>query len=114
MWTVSSTSSLRRARDSVFLRTGELSASIGRERERVAAKAREFGTLLAARRASKTDILGPAECPLSLIAGNYREQLILRTGDFSSCHLAVEQVYRSFDKGRNVYIEIDVDPVSIL
>lgn len=86
----------------------------GRERERVTAKAHEFGRLLAAQRASKTDILGPAECPLSLIAGNYREQLILRTGDFSSCHLAVERVYRSFDKGRNIYIEIDVDPVSIL
>ena len=33
-------------------------------------------------------ILGPAECPLALIAGNYRMQLLLRGGGMAKLHAA--------------------------
>ncbi|HOV64462.1 MAG TPA: primosomal protein N', partial [Spirochaetia bacterium] len=86
----------------------------GRDFDRVVQKAHQFARLLSGQNTAQTEILGPAECPISLIAGNYRQQLILRTTDFASCHRLVGRVLRSFDKGKNVFMEIDVDPVSIL
>ncbi|MDR2343618.1 MAG: primosomal protein N' [Spirochaetaceae bacterium] len=61
-------------------------------------------------------ILGPAECPIALIAGNYRVQLMLRGGAMSGLHAAAGQAIAAYERGRDasVYLEIDVDPVSML
>jgi primosomal protein N' (replication factor Y) (superfamily II helicase) len=59
-------------------------------------------------------MLGPAECPLSVIAGNHRYQLLIRTTEFSAAHSAVSTFRRSYKTPSGVYIEIDVDPVSLL
>ncbi|MDR1419563.1 MAG: primosomal protein N' [Treponema sp.] len=62
------------------------------------------------------DMLGPAECPIGLIAGNYRRQLILRGPSMGALHGAAGTILTRYDKGRDsrVYLEVDVDPVSLL
>jgi primosomal protein N' (replication factor Y) len=61
-----------------------------------------------------TDLLGPSECPLSVIAGNHRYQLLVRTTAFGKVHSLLEQVLRGLKIPRGLYLEIDVDPVSLL
>ena len=61
-------------------------------------------------------ILGPAECPLALIAGNYRMQLLLRGGGMAKLHAAAGRALAAYEQGRDgsVYVEVDVDPVSMM
>jgi primosomal protein N' (replication factor Y) len=62
------------------------------------------------------DILGPAECPLSVIGGNHRRQLILRGRTMGNLHGAAGAVIRAYEKGKDgrTFLEVDVDPVSLL
>ncbi|MDR1105796.1 MAG: primosomal protein N' [Treponema sp.] len=62
------------------------------------------------------DMLGPAECPIGLIAGNYRRQLILRGPSMGALHSAAGTILAGYEKGRDsrVYLEVDVDPVGLL
>lgn len=59
-------------------------------------------------------ILGPAECPISIINGNYRMQMILRGKKFNRLHHSISLLLQAFSQNRSVYIEIDMDPVSLL
>jgi primosomal protein N' (replication factor Y) len=61
-------------------------------------------------------ILGPAECPVALIAGNYRMQLLLRGANMASLHAAAGRTLTAYEQGKDsaVYVEVDVDPVSML
>jgi primosomal protein N' (replication factor Y) len=62
------------------------------------------------------DTLGPAECPIGVIAGNYRRQLLLRGPAMGPLHGAARTVLSRYEKGKDsrVYLEVDVDPVSLL
>jgi primosomal protein N' (replication factor Y) len=62
------------------------------------------------------DILGPAECPLSIIAGNHRRQLTLRGSSMGALHAVARTILLRYEKGKDpgVYLEVDVDPVSLL
>ncbi len=60
-----------------------------------------------------TELLGPSECPIAKIAGNFRFQIIIRTGSFSSVHSEIKKLLSVIPKS-SVYTEIDVDPVSLL
>jgi primosomal protein N' (replication factor Y) len=62
------------------------------------------------------DTLGPAECPIGVIAGNFRRQLILRGASMGPLHGAARTILDRYEKGKNsrVYLEVDVDPVSLL
>ena len=60
------------------------------------------------------EFLGPAECPLAVIAGNSRTQVLLRSAEFSRVHAAAHRALRSFTPPAGVYLEVDVDPVSLL
>lgn len=60
------------------------------------------------------EVLGPSECPLSIIAGNFRYQILIRTNSFSLVHGTVYSLYINWKVQRGVYIEIDVDPVTLL
>jgi primosomal protein N' (replication factor Y) len=62
------------------------------------------------------DILGPAECPIGIIAGNHRRHLILRGPGMGSIHGAARTALLRYNKGRDsrVYVEVDIDPVSLL
>ncbi|MBN2401534.1 MAG: primosomal protein N' [Spirochaetes bacterium] len=58
-------------------------------------------------------ILGPAAAPLSRISNNYRYHIILKSKDIESIRQTVKSVKNSVT-GRDVYLEIDIDPYDIL
>ena len=64
--------------------------------------------------AMQSEILGPAECPLSKIAANYRQQIILRGPSVSLLQYMAQTFRDNFKSPGEVYIEYDVDPVSLL
>lgn len=62
----------------------------------------------------ETEILGPAECPLSKIALNWRFQIILRGKSIKVLQTACATFLYNYSRPADVYIETDVDPVSML
>lgn len=60
------------------------------------------------------EILGPAECPLSMIAANYRQQLLLRCSQISPMQQLVSRFVNEYKSPSGIYMEIDVDPISLL
>lgn len=62
----------------------------------------------------RISLLGPAECPLGMISGSYRYHLIFRSQDLSLLHNIVQSSITAYKAPAGVYIEIDVDPVSLL
>ncbi len=75
-----------------------------------------FAHVLSDHGKARTDveILGPAECPLSVIAGNHRNHLIFRSRNFKHVHTLVRQSLQRFKIPSGVYVEVDVDPFSLL
>lgn len=60
------------------------------------------------------EILGPAECPIVKIAANWRYQLILRGKNAGPLQKAASIFLNFYKAPSDVYIESDVDPVTIL
>lgn len=62
------------------------------------------------------EILGPAECPIGIIAGNHRRHLILRGKTMGSLHAAARAAVARYEgvKEPGAYLEVDVDPVNLL
>ncbi|MDR0376669.1 MAG: primosomal protein N' [Spirochaetaceae bacterium] len=62
------------------------------------------------------DMLGPSECPIGVIAENYRRQILLRGPDMGPLHGAARTILTRYEKGKDsrVYLEVDVDPVNLL
>lgn len=62
------------------------------------------------------ELLGPAECPIGIIAGNHRRQLIVRGQNMNTLHALVSRALKEYHKSKDamVYLEVDVDPVSLL
>jgi primosomal protein N' (replication factor Y) len=58
-------------------------------------------------------ILGPAAAPLSRISNNFRHHIILKSKDVESIRQAVRAV-KGTVTGKDVYLEIDIDPYDIL
>jgi len=63
-----------------------------------------------------TDMLGPAECPIGVINDNFRKHLILRSPSMNILHPAAKQLLARYEKGKDskAYLEVDIDPVSML
>ncbi len=60
------------------------------------------------------DILGPAECPLAKVAANYRNHIILKAKSILELQKTTSIFLNTFKNSKNVYIEVDVDPISLL
>lgn len=60
------------------------------------------------------ELLGPAECVLSMVAGNHREQILLKNKTIRPLQKAVATLLEKFKLPTGVYMEIDVDPLSLL
>jgi primosomal protein N' (replication factor Y) len=62
------------------------------------------------------EILGPAPCSIELHADNHRLQIILRAPTMDTIHATAAKVFAAFNADRDpkVYLEADVDPVSLL
>ncbi len=61
-----------------------------------------------------TEILGPSECPIVKIAQNYRYQIILKGRDVKILQNVTGDLLFNYTRPTDVYIESDVDPVSLL
>ena len=59
-------------------------------------------------------VLGPAECPIAVMAGNARRQVILRSVDAAPARAALSAALDGWKYPASVYVEIDPDPVSLL
>ena len=60
------------------------------------------------------DILGPSECPLSMVAGNHRWQVLLRATTLSILQNVCSRFIYGYKSPQNVYIEVDMDPINLL
>ncbi|MCP4728265.1 MAG: primosomal protein N', partial [bacterium] len=62
---------------------------------------------------SSIKLLGPSAAPLAKIAKNYRHHIILKSKDFEELKRVIKTV-RDSVSGKDVYLEIDVDPYDML
>ncbi len=86
----------------------------GRNRQKTLAAINELTAELSTRLAETAETMGPAECPLARISGNYRYHTILRTLRFSEAHSRVRRVLETWRAPGGVYVEVDVDPQALL
>ena len=87
-----------------------------KEEKRADAAVRRLASLVKPLLPAGADMLGPAECPIGIINDNYRRQLILRSPSMGTLHSAARELLARYEKGKDsrVYLEVDVDPVSML
>ncbi len=86
----------------------------GRDAEEVAASAAGTARVLGGKLGGLAEILGPSECPIGVISGNHRHQVLLRTGSFGRVHDALGRVLASLKLPPSLYLEVDADPVNLL
>lgn len=60
------------------------------------------------------DILGPAECPLEMVNGSHRHQILMRAKQIRPLQEMAKKLVWGFKPPKDVYIETDTDPVSLL
>ena len=60
------------------------------------------------------EIIGPAECPIEKINSSWRYQILLKGGSIIPLQNAARKLLFDYTHNQNVYIEYDVDPVSLL
>ena len=60
------------------------------------------------------EIIGPAECPIEKINSSWRYQILLKGGSIVPLQNAARKLLFGYTHNQNVYIEYDVDPVSLL
>jgi len=59
-------------------------------------------------------ILGPSECPLAKVAANYRYQIILQGKNISKLQQCTADLLYNYRHSPIVYVEVDIDPVSLI
>lgn len=74
----------------------------------------EFQRELERRLQHDAEVMGPSECPISLMSGNHRHQLLIRTNNLNVTHGKTYALLQQFKVPSHIYIEIDVDPISLL
>jgi primosomal protein N' (replication factor Y) (superfamily II helicase) len=60
------------------------------------------------------ETMGPAECPIAQISGNWRHQIILRGSSLQPLQKAARAFLTDYKTPQGLYVETDVDPVSLL
>ncbi len=60
------------------------------------------------------ELLGPAECPLSLISGNYRHHFLVRTSAVPRTRALLREVLSRWTPPPGTHLEVDPDPVNLL
>lgn len=60
------------------------------------------------------EVLGPSECPIEKINSSWRYQILLKGSSIVPLQNAARKLLFEYTHNQNVYIEYDVDPVSLL
>ncbi len=79
-------------------------------REGAAGAAQIIGPLLGA----DCELLGPSECPVGIISGNFRHHILLRGSTPGPLRNAVQKFLTEYRSSSALYIEVDVDPVHLM
>ena len=85
-----------------------------KDRGRAVEAARSFAEAAAVALPAGAELLGPAECPLAMVAGTHRWQLLVRTEELGKVHPAFAELLAAFRVPSSVRLEPDVDPVSLM
>ncbi len=86
----------------------------GRNQKRTEETARQAEQLLAQQNLREVEVLGPSPCPIERIARNWREQILLRSNRLPPLVKAAKLVKEGFSSVSGVYVEIDIDPLSLM
>ncbi|MDR1398803.1 MAG: primosomal protein N' [Treponema sp.] len=88
----------------------------GKDEQRANAAISRLASIIAPLLPPSVDMLGPAECPISVIAQNHRRQILIRSKSMSMLHGATRGILAAYEcnKDSRVHLEVDVDPVSLL
>lgn len=62
----------------------------------------------------KTIVLGPAECPFYKIDSNYRNHIVVKTLNLAKTRDFIREKIKPLHFPKDVYLEIDFDPVDLL
>ena len=63
---------------------------------------------------SGVEIMGPVECPIEMVAGNWRHHILLRGKSIAPMQKMADILVNGYTAPKHVHIEVDVDPVTIL
>ncbi len=74
----------------------------------------EAAKILAEKKVKGVEIIGPAECPLERINSSWRFQILLKAASIVPLQGMARSLNEDYSHNQNVYIEYDVDPVSLL
>ena len=85
-----------------------------KEKGRAAVAAEDFAAAAQPLLPAGAELLGPAECPLGMIAGTIRWQVIVRAPELGPLHKAMAAALAGFKVPSSVRLESDVDPVSLM
>ncbi|MFP4363443.1 MAG: primosomal protein N' [Spirochaetia bacterium] len=86
----------------------------GKDKQETADNCFSAAQLLEKELQGKAGILGPAECPIGLLNRNYRYHILIKSNSFRTAHTCVTAFMEHFQENKNVYIEVDMDPISLL
>ncbi|MFP4407760.1 MAG: primosomal protein N' [Spirochaetaceae bacterium] len=86
----------------------------GRNREMVRSTAAELLRELIDALPPEAQLLGPAPCVLERVNHNYRVHMLIHGDTLPEIHRPLRRVIREFPVPASVYLEIDIDPVTLL
>jgi primosomal protein N' (replication factor Y) len=86
----------------------------GEDSEGLNEQAAQAGSFIRERCPEGTSVLGPALCPISRIKKNYRVHIIIKSSDMGRIRPLLRELTASVKKRPGCYMEIDIDPVSML
>ena len=74
----------------------------------------EAANILAQKAPRGVEIIGPAECPIEKINSSWRYQILLKATSILPLQAMARSLLTDYRHNQNVYIEYDVDPVTLL
>ena len=83
-------------------------------RNEAEATAADAVRILEQKKAKGVEIIGPAECPIEKINSSWRYQILLKSSSIVPLQAMARSLLQDYTHNQNVYIEYDVDPVSLL
>ncbi len=85
-----------------------------KEREKAKEAARSFAEAATRVLPPEAEILGPAECPLGMVAGTARWQVLFRAPELRAIHAPLGALLASWEVPSGLRLEADVDPASLM
>lgn len=76
--------------------------------------AEQAAKIIATEKIKGVEIIGPAECPIEKINQNYRFQILLKGNSVIPLQTAARKLLFNYTHNQGVYIEYDVDPITLL